>query len=164
VANPSQFGDLSLRLLRDDAGIVYLNGTEILRSPNMPAGEVAYNQFTGGTAPPDNTIDATNIANGASLLVPNANLVAVEIHQQSATSSDVSFDLELIASSPQPPPTLYAARFGSELVLYWSAPGYVLEQSDNVAPTANWSAVPGASSPLAFVPANARKFYRLRRP
>jgi len=164
VANPSQFGDLSLQLLRDDAGIVYLNGGEILRSPNMPAGEVAYNQFTGGTAPPDNTIDATNIANGASLLVSNANLVAVEIHQQASSSSDVSFDLELIAGPVLPPPTLFATRFGGELVLYWSAPGYVLEHSDNIAPSANWSTVPGASSPLAFLPANARKFYRLKRP
>ncbi len=164
VANPSQFGDLSLQLLRDDAGIVYLNGAEILRSPNMPPGEVAYNAVTGGNAPPDNTIDSTNIANGASLLVSNANLMAVEIHQQALTSSDISFDLQLLAGPVLPPPPLFAARFGSDLVLYWSAPGYVLKQSDEIAPTANWSAVPGASSPLAFMPANARKFYRLQRP
>ena len=163
VPDPSQFGALSLQLLRDDAGIVYLNGTEIFRSPNMPPGEVAYNQFTGGSAPPDNSVDTTNIFNGASLLVPEANFVAVEIHQQAASSSDVSFDLELIAGPAQPPPTMYAARFGSELVLYWSAPGYVLKHSDSIAPTANWSAVPGAASPLVFVPADARKFYRLER-
>ena len=167
VANPSQFGDLSLQLLRDDAGIVYLNGGEIFRSPNLPAGELAYNFVTSGNAPPDNTIDTTNIVNGASLLVSqvsDANLLAVEIHQQALSSSDVSFDLELIAGSAQPPPTLYAARFGSEVVLYWSAPGYVLKQSDNIAPTANWSTVPGASSPLVIVPADAKKFYRLERP
>ena len=164
VANPSQFGDLSLRLLRDDAGIVYLNGTEVLRSPNMPPGEVAYNQVTGGTAPDDNSIDSTNILGGASLLVTDVNLVAVEIHQQALGSSDVSFNFELIAGPALPPPTLYAARFGNELVIYWSAPGYRLEQSDELAPTANWSAVPGATSPLAFVPANARTFYRLKYP
>jgi len=154
---------LSLQLLRDDAGIVYLNGTEIFRSPNLPAGELAYNFVTGGTAPPDNTIDATNIANGASLLVTNANLLAVEIHQQALTSSDVSFDFELTAGGVQARPTLYAARFGNEWVLYWSAPGYVLKQSDNVAPT-TWSTVPGATSPLVVVPVDARRFYRLERP
>ena len=55
-----------MRLLRDDAGIVYFNGTEVLRSPNMPAG-VAYNAFTGGSprqttpwTPPTSSIPATS--------------------------------------------------------------------------------------------------------
>src|SRR5207249_1742073 len=39
VANPSAVTNLSLGLLRDAGGVVYLNGTEIFRS-NMPSNEV----------------------------------------------------------------------------------------------------------------------------
>ena len=35
VANPRQFGDLTLNLLRDDGAVVWLNGVEVHRS-NMP--------------------------------------------------------------------------------------------------------------------------------
>src|SRR5207249_2809188 len=82
IPDQSQFGSFSLRLLRDDAGIVYFNGREVLRSPNMPAGNVTYDMVTGGTAPPDNTIDPTNIVNSGTLLSNGVNSVACEIHQQ----------------------------------------------------------------------------------
>jgi hypothetical protein len=159
IVDPAQFGSLSLRLLRDDAGIVYFNGTEVYRSPNMPAGAIAYNQYTGGTAPPDNTIDTTNIVNTAGLLAPGANLVAVEIHQQSAGSSDVSFDLELTGVSQ---PVLYFARFGNDLVLYWGDPAFHLESSDNL--PGNWAPVNGAVSPVTIQPVAAKRFYRLKNP
>src|SRR6266487_1002858 len=36
VSDPASATILTLYLLRDDAGVVYLNGTEIFRSPNLP--------------------------------------------------------------------------------------------------------------------------------
>jgi len=159
IANPSQFGSFSMRLLRDDAGIVYFNGVEVYRSANMPAGVIAYNRYTGGTAPPDNTIDTTSIVNTPTLLAPGANLVAVEIHQQAADSSDISFNLELLGVAQ---PSIYSARFGSDLVLYWSDSTFRLESSENL--PGNWSPVPGATSPVTIVPVGEKKFYRLKNP
>jgi hypothetical protein len=158
VPDPTQYGTFSLQLLRDDAGIVYFNGREVYRSPNMPAGEVPYNMYTGGTAPPDNFIDSTNIFNTGSLLISGPNLVAVELHQQSSTSSDASFDLSLSAS---PRDRLSYAIFGDQLVLYWSDPSFLLEASDSLPGT--WKQV-GAPSPAAVPLTAPQTFYRLKRP
>lgn len=160
LTNLSEFATFRLRLLRDDAGIVYLNGFEVLRSPNMPAGEVPYNVFTGGSAPPDNTVDTTDLVNTGTLLSNGVNLVTAEIHQQSPTSSDASFDLQL-AGLPASPIPLFSARFGSDLVLYWSDPTFRLEFTDAL--PGGWQPVAGAASPFAVVPSVAKRFYRLRK-
>ena len=95
VSDPSQFVYLLLRLLRDDGAVVYLNGVEIKRS-NMPGGEIDHltcaATAVGGSE--ENTFyeDYMNAAN----LNPGTNVLAVEIHQISGTSSDISFDMELI--------------------------------------------------------------------
>jgi hypothetical protein len=106
VANRNAYSSLAFRLLRDDGGVVYLNGKEVFRS-NMPGGPIGF----GTTAPlagDDGTIFfPTNTS--ASLLVNGTNVVAVEIHQNSGTSSDVSFDLELIGNTgaiSNAPPTV----------------------------------------------------------
>jgi hypothetical protein len=100
VADPAAIAALTLRYVRDDGCIIYLNGVEVVRS-NMPAGTVTY------------TTRATASIGGAdesawlqapldpSQLVKGTNVVAVEIHQQSPSSSDVSFDLELLATEAQ---------------------------------------------------------------
>ena len=159
MADPTQFGSFSMRLLRDDAGIVYFNGREVLRSPNMPAGNVTYDQVTGGTAPPDNTIDTTNIVNSLNLFSNGANVIACEIHQQALSSSDISFDLELIGL---PAAHLSVGRFGNQLVFDWSDASYLLEEADEV--TGPWGpGSTGVSSPVSVTPSQARKFYRLRK-
>ena len=99
VGDPSSLVDLTLRLKRDDGGVVYLNGGEVLRS-NMPAGPIGYltpaASTTGGAA--ENVFD--EIALAPTLLVPGDNVLAVEIHQITPTSSDISFDLELLTTPP----------------------------------------------------------------
>ncbi len=100
VADPAAIAALTLRYVRDDGCIIYLNGVEVVRS-NMPAGTVTY------------TTRATASIGGAdesawlqapldpSQLVKGTNVVAVEIHQQTPSSSDISFDLELRATEAQ---------------------------------------------------------------
>ncbi len=92
VADPGVWTNLTLRLLRDDGGVVYLNGREVFRSPNLPSGTVTYSTTTGSPNG-ENTIDTATIS--TDFLRAGENLCAVEIHQASATSSDVSFALEL---------------------------------------------------------------------
>jgi hypothetical protein len=99
VSYPTPLADLSMWLLRDDGGVVYLNGTEVFRSDSMPPApfEIKYGtlatNYNGGAAPSDNTIDRTNLS--SSFLVTGTNIVAVEIHQQAQSSSDLSFDFAL---------------------------------------------------------------------
>jgi hypothetical protein len=91
--------NLLVRLLADDGAVVYLNGAEVVRD-NMPAGAIDFGTYasTGrwGTqeqAWRDFTLDP-------SLLRVGENTIAVEVHQNSGSSNDLSFDLGLIVSSP----------------------------------------------------------------
>ena len=87
-----------LRLRRDDGAIVYVNGVEVMRS-NMPDGLVNFETTALGT------MEGTNetVLNEHPVLlnlVPGENTVAVEIHQANSTSSDISFDMELLIEDP----------------------------------------------------------------
>ena len=80
------------------------------------------------------------------LLVSGTNVIAVELHQASADSTDISFDLEFSAVAGQPrPPQLAALRVGNLVRLRWpaSAPGFRPWQSTNLATGTPWQPVPG---------------------
>lgn len=96
VPNPSQVRALLLHLLRDDGAAVYLNGVEVYRG-NLPDGAVSSSAAAGWTVTgaDENEFLVTSILPG--LLRPGSNVLAVELHQDAATSSDLSFDLELEA-------------------------------------------------------------------
>lgn len=98
VSDASSYTNLALWLLRDDGGVVHLNGTEIFRSSTAPSGTIAFD--TPFTLGPDNEVDTTNIVNPGSLLVNGNNVLAVEIHQNTAVSSDISFDFQLVGTAP----------------------------------------------------------------
>lgn len=90
---------LDLNLLRDDGAVVYINGVEVVRS-NMPAGTVGYQTLASSAigSPADDTYNAFRISKNT--LVNGVNTIAVELHQQSVTSSDIAFDLELKEYTP----------------------------------------------------------------
>jgi hypothetical protein len=94
VSNPSAFTALTLELRRDDGAVVYLNGTEIYRS-NMASGVVTYSTLAATTdadAVETYYYDARLPITG---LLTGANVIAVEVHQSSLTSSDLKLDLAL---------------------------------------------------------------------
>ena len=94
ITDPGSIAGLTLRILRDDGAVVYLNGTEVYRT-NMPGGSIGFettaSSSVGGSS--ESTFNSTTVS--PALLVAGDNVIAVEIHQSSATSSDISFDLEL---------------------------------------------------------------------
>jgi len=141
---------------------VHLNGREVFRSPNLPAWPTVITASTWTTgANGENTVDQATV--GATNLVTGTNLVAVEIHQSDADSSDVSFDFGM-DGIPRPPAALsaelYFAEMSGQLVLGWSASGYVLDEADVV--TGPWG-LAANTSPFLLTPAVGQKFYRLRR-
>jgi hypothetical protein len=93
VAGASGYSGLRITLRRDDGAVVYVNGTEAARS-NMPAGTIGYTTPAGGSIGSETTFFAFTAP--ATLLREGANVIAVEVHQANATSSDVSFNLDLI--------------------------------------------------------------------
>jgi hypothetical protein len=97
IGDPSAYHQLTVRLLRDDGAIVYVNGAEAFRS-NMPAGAVNYRTFAAtGVADADENKFFSGTIDPA-LLVRGTNVIAVEVHQDRINSSDISFDLELVGS------------------------------------------------------------------
>ncbi len=92
VNDPSKLKPLVLRLIRDDGAVVYLNGREVVRD-NMPDGPVKHDTYASGPTFVENEFYVHDLQ--PDRLVAGRNVIAVEVHQSGADSSDVSFDLEL---------------------------------------------------------------------
>jgi hypothetical protein len=97
LTDASSFSDLSVRLLRDDGAVIYLNDVEVFRS-NVPTGSVGFATLATATVGGANETNYVTTPVNAALLRNGTNIVAVEIHQVNVTSSDISFDLELMAN------------------------------------------------------------------
>ncbi|HTD65192.1 MAG TPA: Ig-like domain-containing protein, partial [Candidatus Limnocylindria bacterium] len=95
LTDVASFSALNLRVMRDDGVVVYLNGSEVYRDPNMPGGPINYLtpalSSLGGVD--EYTFLSASINPG--YLVLGTNILATEIHQNSGGSSDISFALEL---------------------------------------------------------------------
>ncbi|MDG2124116.1 MAG: immunoglobulin domain-containing protein, partial [Verrucomicrobiales bacterium] len=97
-------GLATVNLVRDDGAVVYINGNEVGRS-NIAALPTVITSTTraGGTIGSE-TADNPLAVNTAFLKV-GENVVTVEVHQSSPTSSDVSFDLSLVVEDAIGTPT-----------------------------------------------------------
>jgi hypothetical protein len=97
VASPAAVTGLTLKVIRDDGVVVYLNGQEVLRD-NLPEGDIRFtttaNSAIGGA---EETTFIERPVDPA-LLRAGVNQLAVEMHQANVTSSDLGFDLELEAA------------------------------------------------------------------
>lgn len=94
IVNPAEFTGLNMRLRRDDGVVVYLNGTEVYRN-NMPTGPITY--LTEATTSASSTSSYLAVPLDPALLISEVNVIAASIHQESPSSSDIVFDLELTA-------------------------------------------------------------------
>jgi VCBS repeat-containing protein len=100
VANPAVFASLLVRFVRDDGAVIYLNGVEVARS-NMPTGTINYLTRAVTSIGGADESAWLEVPVDPSRLVTGTNVVAVEVHQQSPTSTDVSFNLELRGAEAQ---------------------------------------------------------------
>ena len=97
ISNPTQYSSLTLKVRRDDGIVVYVNGTEVYRN-NMPTGTIAYNTRASSTCSDDgSSVLTTTLAN--SLFINGNNVIAAEVHNRSASSSDVTFELQLLGNT-----------------------------------------------------------------
>jgi hypothetical protein len=170
--SPVPFMGLTLHVQRDDGVLVWLNGAEIFRD-NMPEGPIAYDMLASSTlgVAIENIFISTNLA--PDLLSPGTNVLAVEIHQGALDSSDISFDLGLVATIAQPEPQLALIVADGQLRVVWPALAglFHLEETTSLAAPVVWSP---ASDPISnqsywnqVRTTNAlppgQRFFRLRR-
>jgi hypothetical protein len=165
VADPALFGPLRLHLQRDDGAVIHLNGRELFRS-NIPEGVINISTPAASTVSGANETNwiTSTFANPG--LVSGANILAVEIHQASPTSSDLGLELQLAATLQ---PRLTLIRQGADLALRWpaGAPGFRVEFTEELGPSATW--LPELGTPvlrgffyeLMVSPAGDQRFYRL---
>lgn len=90
---------LVINLLKDDGAIVYLNGTEVIRA-NMDYGNTGYLTTAASSVNGDLESAFTPYQISGNFLREGENILAVEVHQRSGNSSDLSFDLEFYGLSP----------------------------------------------------------------
>ncbi len=88
------FTNMNLGILRDDGAVVYINGVEAFRD-NMPGGVIGAETLASGSVGGGNEDQFFDHNVSPALFVEGVNIIAVEIHQSSAGSSDISFDLTL---------------------------------------------------------------------
>lgn len=94
-AAPSAGTRYFLHYAVDDGMVVYVNGTEAGRY-NMPSGAVSFNTYSSSYAagnPDEGTLELP-----ASLFKKGNNILAIEVHNTSANSSDLYFDASLAVS------------------------------------------------------------------
>ena len=118
ISNPTQFSNFTMKVRRDDGIVVYVNNVEVYRN-NMPSGTIAYNTKASSTCSDDgSTIFTTN----------GNNLIAVEVHNRSTSSSDITFEMQLIGNPAQttscetPNVNLFGTRnaTSSSMEVFWS--------------------------------------------
>lgn len=80
----------------DDGVVIYINGSEVFRS-NLPTTAINYNTLATKNYPTEN--EYVEFSFNKNLLTTGNNVIAVEVHQSSVTSTDLTFDLQLLSNT-----------------------------------------------------------------
>ncbi|HTH49054.1 MAG TPA: hypothetical protein VMB21_16175, partial [Candidatus Limnocylindria bacterium] len=147
VDDPARFLTVTLGLLRDDGGVVYLNGKEVFRS-NMPTGTIAFGTLASTTVGGADERTFFEADLNATSFMKGTNTLAVEIHQSALDSSDLSFNLQLTAllAPPAVPPALAFSPVADGIRVGWpvSYVGWHVESSAQLGVNALWETADGA--------------------
>ncbi len=173
VPDPSLVQSITARLMRDDGAIVYLNGSEVWRE-NMPASTISFSTLASSEISGPSQTEFVSRALNSSALLYGANVIAVEIHQDSPATPDARFDFELKASAFVPSDTqLTTLRLPNTTVLTWPAAAGLMRLcvATNLVPPVVWHPVTNTAVlsngqwSLAFpFTTNATLFFRLQTP
>lgn len=99
VENVDDLETIIFHIIHDDGAVVYVNGVEVIRSELMPQGEINYLTGTTTFVPNDQENSFFSYPVNKSYFVSGENSIAIEIHNQKPSSSDVSFDCKITASN-----------------------------------------------------------------
>jgi hypothetical protein len=98
VTNDLSAYTLNAKMRLDDCAVIYINGAEFSR-PRMPAGTITNGTFGGGAIGSATDADVDEFFTiPASWLHSGTNVIAVEVHQVNATSTDIVWGMALDAN------------------------------------------------------------------
>jgi exopolysaccharide biosynthesis protein len=168
-SNTPSSATLQFQAYIDDGAILYLNGREIyrLRMTASPASILNSTLSSGYPCSGNATcMDSFSVSGSviATNLVVGTNVLAVEVHNYSTGSPDITFGLAATATAPYVPrPALSLAKTNTALTVQWNRGGYILQQSGSL--TGAWSNVPGPVivSPYQTTNTGSNRFFRLRK-
>jgi exopolysaccharide biosynthesis protein len=151
----------------DDGAVFYLNGAEIYRLRMAPYPTPIYNSMISAgypclgnaTCPDDFSVSGSLTTN----LVVGDNVLAVEAHNYSVGSPDITFGTALVFTEPYTlPPQLSIAPGNGAGTLSWTRGGFTLQQAPALG--GPWTDVPGPifSSPFTATNSGSSQFFRLR--
>ncbi|MFA9478108.1 fibronectin type III domain-containing protein [Phycisphaerales bacterium AB-hyl4] len=151
---PLEAVELRLDEIVDDGAVYYLNGVEIGRSAIMPDGEVGFGTRPTGVTNPIVRTDIFEV--DASLLREGRNVLAVSVHNQGTSSSDICLGARLVASEPvQTPLALYLTWQQdptTTMTILWHTEDEddpaVLKYADG--DEENWQRIEPTSHPMTF--------------
>lgn len=152
----------------DDGAIVYLNGTELERVGVAPAPTVVgHNGFAARGVGDADAQDTAQIIFPKSLRSGD-NVVAVALHQQALTSSDLTMGLRIVSQTRAPLavlPRMTIAREGANVRIKWTPANGQLQYTDVLSSAPVWQdQTTGQVGPGEYlIPHSAtRRFYSLR--
>jgi photosystem II stability/assembly factor-like uncharacterized protein len=131
VEDPAAITQILAETILDDGMVVYVNGNELVRH-YMPSGPINASTLAMGHETGPN-YESYYYTPAKDFMVPGRNVIAVEVHQASASSSDLTFDLALDVETATRQPTQRGIPSGStwgfwdrgtDLGTAWRAPGY----------------------------------------
>jgi hypothetical protein len=109
LTDPFDTVEPRIEFQRDDACIIYVNGVEIYRDsmpytaggalPFPADGEVSYGTFSGANIPEADSLSYRSVTFSPGVLREGRNVIAAEVHQNTATSSDLRFDLRALRTT-----------------------------------------------------------------
>ncbi len=147
IPNAGLFAGYRVRIKRDDGAVIHTNSTEAGRI-NMPSSTITYTTLaplaisgTDETLPEEVYLPASHFQTGT-------NTIAVEVHQNTVGSSDLTFDLELTGLDNSPAlvrgPYLHIAT-PTSIVVKW--------RTDVASPArVNFGTAPGSLTSFSDVP------------
>jgi hypothetical protein len=168
VSDTASIVSLTASNFVDDGAIWYLNGAEVARV-RLPDGPVAF-ATVAGTAEPEGQAVVTNFP--IHRLREGENLLAVEVHQASTTSSDVVFGtvLDAVALRTRRPSLLEAQRLPDGSIRFtlegMAGQRYVVDRSEDLfvwVPLATLTQGAGRTNFTDPSPRPRCNFYRARR-
>jgi hypothetical protein len=153
---------LRIRHVVDDGVAIYLNGTEVHRFFLPVTGPITATTVAVPSDHENRYEGPFDIPSAA--LVTGDNVIAAEVHQNSATSSDVVFGLVLeaiVSATPSQPPTITNTSLtGGNISIQWNGGG-TLESAPSL--SGPWTSTNDSDGSFSEAATGAGKYYRVRR-
>jgi hypothetical protein len=101
VTDAASVASAKVELMRDDGARAFLNGVEVARS-NLPQGAITATTLASASVSGGQETSFFSFDVDPSLFVEGTNVLAVEVHQSSGTSSDLGVDARVTVEQPAP--------------------------------------------------------------